>query len=683
MSDTSTTTMTGLTGAGGGDMLRILGMNTGLDVDSIVTKMMKGEQTKIDRAKQAEQLVEWKQEAYQSIIADVKTFQNKYFDVLNKDTYVLSPDFFSSCTASSADESMVTAQAGVGAQAGTYKIDFLSGDHIASAATKNGIDLNAKYAGSGLTISNSTTMSQLGLTSNGTIVLNYNGQSASIDVNTTDKLSDVINNISTKTNGNVTANFSQLTGQFTIKTSNTGSSQSIQFGSSSSDNVLNSLGLLDAVKTGNELSTNDGSSLSVTTTTMSQLGLASDTTLILNCNSGNDIAINIRATDKLSDVINKISNLPDRNVMASFDESTRRITLKAAQSIQVKSDLPALGLTADDAPVIGTTATGSDAKLHITPPGGSAVAVTKSTNTFAIDGITYNLLSSEDMSTSSTSITVKQDADKTYDRINDFIQSYDKIADEIQEKLGEKKDKNYPPLTDAQKKTMNDDQIKDWNNKAKAGVLRNDDNLEKMLDDFRNAFTTAVDGDTLKFGRYGTNAIGIDTDYDTSLTDLSGYQVSKDSSSSDSSYVVQGGKIQIADKTKLMDAIKNHSDELAKFFTATSDSDDKTQKYKEEGVISRLSDIFDNNVGGVGTTLNSAVLTKYANNRDDHSLYGNDGDNTLPDQIAYKQKAVSNLQSEYKTMQESYYEKFSKLETAMQTLNTQQSMLSMMLGQSS
>lgn len=93
VSDTSTTTMTGLTGAGGGEMVRILGMNTGLDVDSIVTKMMKGEQTKIDSAKQAEQLVEWKQEGYQSIIADIKTFQGKYFDSMNKDTYVLSPDF--------------------------------------------------------------------------------------------------------------------------------------------------------------------------------------------------------------------------------------------------------------------------------------------------------------------------------------------------------------------------------------------------------------------------------------------------------------------------------------------------------------------------------------------------------------------------------------------------------------
>lgn len=100
-------------------------------------------------------------------------------------------------------------------------------------------------------------------------------------------------------------------------------------------------------------------------------------------------------------------------------------------------------------------------------------------------------------------------------------------------------------------------------------------------------------------------------------------------------------------------------------------------------MLSRLNDIWNNNVGYTGTTLNSATLTKYANNRDDYSLYGASGDSTLPDQIYYKQKAVENLQSEYKTMQESYYEKFSKLETAMVTLNTQSSLIYSMLGQSS
>lgn len=69
-------------------------------------------------------------------------------------------------------------------------------------------------------------MNELGLTSDGKITLNYNeAGSVSIDVKITDKLSDVINSISTKTNGDVTASFSQLTGKFAIKTSSTGSTK--------------------------------------------------------------------------------------------------------------------------------------------------------------------------------------------------------------------------------------------------------------------------------------------------------------------------------------------------------------------------------------------------------------------------------------------------------------------------
>lgn len=661
VSDTSTTTMTGLTGAGGGEMVRILGMNTGLDVDSIVTKMMKGEQTKIDSAKQAEQLVEWKQEGYQSIIADIKTFQGKYFDSMNKDTYVLSPDFFSSYAASSSDDSVATVQAGVGAQAGTYNIVV---NNIASAAAKGGANLNANSITSGFTDSN-WAGKKIGFSINGGDVqtINLGSTISSVD--------DAVNNINAQINSN-----SSLSGK--VKVVVNGSN--IQFQALSSYSVK-----IDSSSTTVDTDMNNLKGRVInpsTSTTMAELGLGSDGTLKFNYN-GNDVSIDVKTTDKLSNIINNINTATNGNVIANFSQLTGEFTIKTSstgnsQSLQVESGsssdvLTALGLSVDTEAIKG-----KDASVSITPPGGSAVTLTESTNAFAIDGMTYNLSKN-----GSTSITVTQDADKVYDRINDFVQSYDKVVDEIEEKLGEKKDKNYPPLTDAQKKTMSDDQIKDWNNKAKTGVLRNDDNLQKLLTDFRNAFTTSVSGNILKFGKYGTNAIGIDTNYDTKLTDLSDYQVSKDTSSSDSSYVTQGGKIYIADKNKLMDAIKNHGSDLAKFFTAASDSDDKTQKFNDEGIISRLDGILNNNVGMPGVTLNTAILTKYANNRDDYSIYGASGDDTLPDQIAYKKKAIDNLQAEFKTIQESYYEKFSKLETAMQTLNTQQSMLSSMLGQSS
>ena len=660
MSDVTTTT--GVTGAGGGDMIRITGMNTGLDVDALVTKMMKAEQTKIDTAKQNEQLVEWKQEAYQTIIKDVKSFQSKYFDSLNKDTYVLSSDFFSSYAASSVDEKIATAKTGVGAQIGTY--DIATGN-IASAATKSGVNLSVT---SGFTASNWSSK-KIGFSINDGSVVTIDLS----DITSSSLITDTVDKINAQISSN-----SSLTGKIKAVVSGT---NNIQFQALTTNSVKIDK---DSTTVTNDMDSLKGRVINPSTsTTMAELGLESDGTSTLKLNyNGNDISIETKSTDKLSDVINNINTATNGDVTASFSQLTGKFTIKtsstgSSQSLKVESGsssdvLSALGLSADTEAVKG-----KDASVSITPPGGSAVTLTESTNTFTIDGITYNLLKN-----GSTSITVTQDADKVYDKINDFIQSYNSIVDEIEEKLGEKKDKNYPALTDAQKEKMSESQIKTWEDKAKIGVLRNDDNLQKLLTDLRSAFTTGVDGNTLTFGKYGTNAIGIDTNYDASLTDLTNYNVSTSSSSS-SSYVTQGGKIYIADKTKLVDAIKNHSDELAKFFTATSDSTDKTQKYQKEGVLSRLDDIWDNNVGYTGTTLNSATLTKYANNRDDHSLYGASGDDTLPDQIYYKQKAVTDLQSEYKTMQESYYEKFSKLETAMQTLNTQSSLISSMLGQSS
>jgi len=67
-----TDSISGLTGAGGGSMMRITGMATGLDVDAMVKKMMLGEQAKVDKVAQERQTIVWKQEAYQDIIKDIK-----------------------------------------------------------------------------------------------------------------------------------------------------------------------------------------------------------------------------------------------------------------------------------------------------------------------------------------------------------------------------------------------------------------------------------------------------------------------------------------------------------------------------------------------------------------------------------------------------------------------------------
>lgn len=540
VSSSTYTTPTGMTGAGGGDMLRLVGLNSGLDVDSIVKKMMAVEQTKIDKVKQQQQLLQWKQDAYKDIISGVRDLQSTYFDALNSDTYILSSNFFSDYNTASTDSTTATATAGVGAQIGAYSISFKSDGQLAESAKITGNALDSSTTAS-------TTMSSLGVSSD-ILELNCNGNQYKVSINLNDRISDVINKISTSTNGTVTASFSELTDKFTLQTSQTGSSQTLTI----SNDVLSTLGL-----------------------------------------------------------------------------------------------------------TTGTSSNGKDAIVYIAPPGTTDIAnatrVTRSTNTFTIDNITYNLIKKGD-----TSITVTQDADKVYKKISDFIDKYNSVIDKIQTKLNEKQDSNnkYTPLTDSQKSQMSTSEISAWEDKAKVGILNNDDNLENLLNDLRSAFTSNVTGNILSFGTYGTNPIGIDTYND--------YK--------------QGDKLYISDKTKLMNAINNHSDQLSSFFTRTSDLTDKTSKYNAEGVFTRINDILVNNVGNVSTYMNSAVLTKYANFQDDYSIYGAGDDNTLPDQIYNQKLLFDKLNDEYSTKQESYYNQFSALETAMETLNEQSNYLSNILG---
>lgn len=632
------TTPTGMTGAGGGDMLRLVGLNSGLDVDSIVKKMMAVEQTKIDKVKQQQQLLQWRQDAYKDIISSVRDLQSTYFDSLNSDTYILSSNFFSDYTATPADSTIATATAGVGAKAGVYTIN-VGADQLAKSAEKGGSSINLSNAvsysnWSGKTISfsinggNSTAITLDSLSSNSAVADNINSK-----IDASDALRGKIKAVLT-TDGKI--QFQTLTDSF-VKINDT--------------TVTSDLDNLNGKILNPSLSN-----------TLSDLGFKSSSgDLMLECN-GNSYTVTLSSTDTIDEAINKINTKTNGTVTASFNQLTDSFTLKtsltgSSQTLQVLNTsstnvLNALGLTSD---TDTNYPKGSDAVVTITPPGGTATTINKSSNNFTIDGMSYDLIKS-----GTTTITVSKDADKVYKKISDFIDKYNSVIDKIQTKLNEKQDSNnkYAPLTDSQKSQMSASEISAWENNAKVGILNNDDNLQNLLDNLRSAFTTSVTGNILTFGTYGTNPIGIDT-YDD-------YK--------------QGGKIYISNKSELMDAINNHIDQLSSFFTGTSDLTDKTSQYSAEGVFTRINDIVLNNVGNAGTYMNNAVLTKYANFQDDFSSYGDAGDdNTLPDQIYNQKLLLDKLNDEYSTKQESYYNEFSALETAMETLNEQSNYLSNML----
>lgn len=549
MSDVSSTT-SGLSGAGGGNTLRITGMATGLDVDAMVKKMMAAEQLKVDKVKQDRQVVAWKQEAYQDIIKDLKDLQSSYYDASSSDKNILSSASFSAFDVAVTSGTGAIATASSGAQAGVYTVN------VAALAKGAGVTKD--------------------LSSNSPSIL------------LSSKLSDI-----------------------------------------------------------------SGSNLD-----------SGNISLVLNT-GGSDMTINLDNTGgkaTVSDLLNAINNGTGGTVKASYSELSKKLSIySSATGTSAKLTINSATSNASLSNFVGTISPGTNADFTLKVPGDTTEyhLTDKTSNNFSIDGVNYSLSAS-----GTTSFTVTQNTQKVYDKIKGFIDKYNAVVDKIQTKITEKKNYDYKPLTDTQKTSMKDSDITAWETKAKQGLLRNDDNLSKLLSDLKSSFSTAVNDAGLSFGQYGSNTIGLDfsTSYD------------------------KPAHVDIIDDSKLKSAIAQNGSQILKMFTNVSQTslsgsyDPSKTTYQEDGIFVRVKKAIEKNVGLTNVNLNSSILTKYANYQDDYTSSGYGGTNTLPDQLYQKDVQLKSLQSLLSTKQESYYMKFSKLETAMNQLNSQQSSLTSMLG---
>jgi flagellar hook-associated protein 2 len=79
---------------------RLTGLTTGMDTDQLVKDLMKIEQARYDKVDIKKQYAKWEQEAYRTTIATIDEFQEKYFDVLKQENYLMSASSFTAFTSS-------------------------------------------------------------------------------------------------------------------------------------------------------------------------------------------------------------------------------------------------------------------------------------------------------------------------------------------------------------------------------------------------------------------------------------------------------------------------------------------------------------------------------------------------------------------------------------------------------
>ncbi|MBU8918254.1 flagellar filament capping protein FliD [Bacillus sp. FJAT-29953] len=278
----------------------------------------------------------------------------------------------------------------------------------------------------------------------------------------------------------------------------------------------------------------------------------------------------------------------------------------------------------------------------------NGTTITIKSNQFTYDGIQFNL-KTELPAGSNVTIMKKPDVDAIFDTIKGFVDKYNDTIKTLHDKLGEKRYKDYSPLLDDQKKDMKDKEIELWEEKAKSGLLANDQKIASALDKMRSILYSKVsDKDPAK----------MNSDFDTlaeiGITSSTNYR--------------DNGKLVI-DETKLKAALENNLDQVAQLFSKKYDTGassnntvNNAEEFQNSGVAWRLYD-----------QLNETMkdITKTA---------GYSSDTYLSKALKQLDEQIDSWEKRLQTKESYYWKQFTAMEQAIQKSNTQSSWLMQQMG---
>ncbi len=203
--------------------LRLSGMASGLDTESMVTSLMKVERMKYDKLVRQKTKMDWRKDSNLEVNNLLRSFRDTYLSVLSKDKYMLNSSAIMKYKVDADSTSNVSISAGRDALVGTHTVNSITS--IAKAASV----ASGESLGSGLSLD--TALSELALThsldfSGGDISFKVNDQTFSFK--STDTLRTVINTVNSNAAANVRMSFSTLTGKLSIDSRTMGSASSLK-----------------------------------------------------------------------------------------------------------------------------------------------------------------------------------------------------------------------------------------------------------------------------------------------------------------------------------------------------------------------------------------------------------------------------------------------------------------------
>lgn len=210
--------------------MRMSGLMSGMDTESIIQELVSVKQTKVDDAKKAQTKLQWKQDAWKELNTKLKNLQAKYIANMR---FVSS---YSKRTTKVSNSNAVSVITGENAVNGVQSLQI---NQLAKTGYLTGAQIKAAD-GSSLTAASK--LSDLGVTGEGTFNITAGGKSVDITVNGDSTISDVLNKLK---EAGVNANFDAKNQRFFVSASASGADNdfSITASDSTGDAALSALGL--------------------------------------------------------------------------------------------------------------------------------------------------------------------------------------------------------------------------------------------------------------------------------------------------------------------------------------------------------------------------------------------------------------------------------------------------------
>lgn len=357
---------------------------------------------------------------------------------------------------------------------------------------------------------------------------------------------------------------------------------------------------------------------------------------------------NITADTTVDGLLTAINNNKDAGVTAIYLGSENKFVLSSNEKGEGRKIT--LGAdpkdTTDAANLIfgGVSTDGTDGEMSILY-NGVQTTITSSSNTFSIDGLdiratnTFNTGSAT--AEGGVSFTASADTEKVTETVKKFIEAYNAMIDEVRTQATTRPDSNYKPLTEDQKNEMNENSIKNWEDKAKEGILYNSSAL-KDLDNATQGIFSSMMMNGVSYDDLEKIGISFSDDY------------------------TAGGKI-VFDEEKFKTAMDSDPEKVSDLFTGTHgivNTIDSTLSTYATRYASRNGNSYGVLIEEAGSEKLSLTLTN----------------NSIYKELKDMQETITNLQSQLSTEQDRYISQFTQMERLINQMNSQSSYLSQLGG---